>query len=447
MIRGARSTRTLVAVVVALASVAAGVWVAASGPAAAAATSTPVMAQARVAPAALAGWFRSKGKTSSATVSIDVLAELFVDEGADEGVAGDLAFAQSIVETGYFGFSTRVPARFNNFSGLGAVDGGTGAASFPDARTGVRAQIQHLRAYADPTATTAALSHAVVDPRFSLVWPKGKAPTWEQFGNGNWATDPDYAGKVLGIYAQIVAWAADHPTSPTTTTAPPPVADPRWAPFASADAVVAWAHRDLLAREATAGERTAASDTLEGGGLDAPGYLAALIAGEGADHAEPVARLYLSALGRLPDRSGLQYWTRRHAAGVRLVRLAEQFLTSSEFQRRYGDPTDIGFVELLYRNVLGRPSDPAGADYWSRRITAGATDRVGLLVQFSESSEHIRASAPTVEASIVYLGMVLRAPDPSVLSWWTTKRDGGSPLAVLTGLVWRSTAFQDRFAA
>ena len=52
---------------------------------------------------------------------------------AAEGVAGDLAFAQSIIETGYFNFSARVLPSYNNFSGLGAVDGGTGAATFATA--------------------------------------------------------------------------------------------------------------------------------------------------------------------------------------------------------------------------------------------------------------------------------------------------------------------------
>ncbi|MBK6858394.1 MAG: glucosaminidase domain-containing protein [Microthrixaceae bacterium] len=58
-------------------------------------------------------------------MSIDELARYYVEEGAAEGVTGDVAFAQSIVETGYFAFSARVPPELNNFSGLGAVDGAT----------------------------------------------------------------------------------------------------------------------------------------------------------------------------------------------------------------------------------------------------------------------------------------------------------------------------------
>jgi flagellum-specific peptidoglycan hydrolase FlgJ len=41
-----------------------------------------------------------------------------------------------------------------------------------------------------------------VDPRFSLVVPKGKATTWNQMGSGNWATDPAYATKILALYAE-----------------------------------------------------------------------------------------------------------------------------------------------------------------------------------------------------------------------------------------------------
>lgn len=412
-----------------------------------AATSHPVMGRSRVTAAQLAGWFRSKGKTSKATVSIDVLAGYFVTEGNAEGVAGDLAFAQSIVETGYFAFSSRVLPSYNNFSGLGAVDGGTGAAAFSTAQLGVRAQIQHLRAYADPTVTTAKLANPVIDPRFSLVAPKGKAPTWEQFGNGIWATDPGYAAKVINIHDQILAYAgvSSTPTTtapPTTTTTPPVKSFP---PFASGSAAVSQAYSDVLARTPTSSELSAGASALNSGSTTPSELIAGLVAGEGARDAQPVARLYLAGLGRLPDRSGLQYWTRRHAAGVPLVTLANQFLVSSEFQRRYGNPGNAAYIDVLYRNVLGRSADASGSDYWNRRLTARQITRAGILVQFSESSENKTKTAAKTEASVVYVGMVLRAPDPSVLSWWNTKKTSGSPLSTLTDLVYDSAAYQNRF--
>ena len=94
---------------------------------------------------------------------------MFLEEGKAEGVRGDVAFAQSLHETGYFQFGGIVQPSQNNYGGIGALNGNsTGqAASFPDPRTGVRAQIQHLKAY----ASTEALTKECVDPRFSLVSP------------------------------------------------------------------------------------------------------------------------------------------------------------------------------------------------------------------------------------------------------------------------------------
>jgi hypothetical protein len=324
-------------------------------------TSTPVMGASKVTAADLANFFRSKGKVSKATVSIDELAKLYIEEGAAEGVAGDLAFAQSIIETGWFVGSARVPPSFNNFSGLGAVDGGSGAAAFPSARIGVRAQIQHLRAYADPKVTTSTLANPNVDPRFHLVLPKGKARTWEQFGNGIWASAPDYAAKVLGIHRQIVAFAG-------TTV------DDRWSPFASPESLVAQGYDDLLGRPATAAEIATASAQLRSGAAPAS-MLAGLVGGEGARLGQPVTRLYLAALGRLPDRGGLRFWTARHRSGTSLRQIADQLMGSSEYARRYGTPTDQEFVYVLYRNVLGRASDPTGASYWTARVASGGVTR------------------------------------------------------------------------
>jgi hypothetical protein len=175
-----------------------------------AAGGTAVMGSSRVTPGQLAGWFHTKGSGGSATTPVEWLAYFFVTEGAAEGVAGDLAFVQAMVETGWLRFSARMPRDANNFSGIGAVDGGSGAAWFPTAQLGVRAQIQHLKAYADPTADPSTLANPLIDPRFHLV-NRGIAPTWEQFGNGIWATDPGYAGKIQRLRADLLAYATAHP--------------------------------------------------------------------------------------------------------------------------------------------------------------------------------------------------------------------------------------------
>ncbi len=116
------------------------------------------------------------------------LAQIFIDEGAKEGVRGDGAFCQSLIETGYFKFGGDVQPGQHNFAGLGAT-GGVPGLTFADDRTGIRAQIQHLKAY----ATAEPLTQACVDPRYKYV-SKGCAHTFEQL-SGKWAV-PGYSGYV-----------------------------------------------------------------------------------------------------------------------------------------------------------------------------------------------------------------------------------------------------------
>jgi hypothetical protein len=183
------------------------------GTAAEASTRTPVMQRERMSAADMAAWFRDHEPRSTsyrASVPVDELARLFVEEARAEGVAGDLAFAQSVLETGWFRWPShgQVTPTHNNFGGIGACDGGTcTVARFPSARIGVRAQIQHLRAYADPTVTTDNLAYPLESPRFHLVLPKGRAPYWEQFGSGNWATDPAYGSKILTLHRSMLTYA------------------------------------------------------------------------------------------------------------------------------------------------------------------------------------------------------------------------------------------------
>jgi Mannosyl-glycoprotein endo-beta-N-acetylglucosaminidase len=173
-----------------------------------------IMGPSSVTAAQLAAWFHQHSQPSNpynATVPVEQLAQYFVDEGTAENVRGDVAFVQSVVETGYFRFGGSVPASFNNFSGLGAT-GSSGApiARFSSAKNGVRAQIQHLRRYADPTATACSvppLHKSCQDPRFMLVVPPGKATTWNVMGNGNWATSTTYASTILNLYNDLRAYA------------------------------------------------------------------------------------------------------------------------------------------------------------------------------------------------------------------------------------------------
>ncbi len=122
-----------------------------------------------------------------------MLAEIYVEEARIEGVNHDVAFCQMCHETDYLRFGADVHPSQNNFAGIGTTGGGVPGHSFPTARIGVRAQIQHLKGY----ATTKRLRRKLVDPRFHKV-PRGSAPYVENL-TGRWATDPNYDVKIKAM--------------------------------------------------------------------------------------------------------------------------------------------------------------------------------------------------------------------------------------------------------
>jgi len=146
--------------------------------------------------------------------------QLYLDIGAKYGVRGDLAFAQSMHETGYWRFTGTVRPYQNNFSGLGAVTFETRGAMFATPALGIVAQIQHLFGY----ATTAPLPAGVkvVDPRFDLLQRsglRGVAPNWEDL-NGRWAVPGNgYGENIVRLWQEMLQ-------TPVSEPVPTPPADP-----------------------------------------------------------------------------------------------------------------------------------------------------------------------------------------------------------------------------
>ncbi len=113
-----------------------------------------------------------KKKNPAVPQSVLDMIPLYISEGEAEGVRGDIAFAQSCLETGNFTFSgSAVTLSQNNFCGLGVTQRGKTGLSFDTPQLGIRAQIQHLKAY----ASTDKLRNALIDPRFRYV-KRGCAP-------------------------------------------------------------------------------------------------------------------------------------------------------------------------------------------------------------------------------------------------------------------------------
>ena len=109
------------------------------------------------------------------------------------------------------------------------------------------------------------------------------------------------------------------------------------------------------------------------------------------DSADLVYRLYAAAFGRTPDEGGFVYWSKRILAGdINAEALAQQFRLAAEFKAAYGSNlTDRDYVDKLYSNVLERPSDIGGLDFWTSHLTGGTYNRDQMMVVFAVSSENI----------------------------------------------------------
>jgi hypothetical protein len=145
--------------------------------------------------------FLSQNNSPADSGFINRLAGFYIEEAALEGINHDVAFSQMCLETGFLNYGGLVQPQWYNFCGLGAIGPEQPGLVFPDPRTGVRAHIQHLKAY----AAEEPLKGELVDPRYRYV-RKGSSPTVEGLA-GTWAADRQYAVKINAIIQRLYDFA------------------------------------------------------------------------------------------------------------------------------------------------------------------------------------------------------------------------------------------------
>ncbi len=105
---------------------------------------------------------------------------------------------------------------------------------------------------------------------------------------------------------------------------------------------------------------------------------------------DSIMRLYSAYFLRDPDEGGFQFWFDEYSAGNwNLDRMSGFFSESPEFVDTYATLSDADFIDLIYRNVLGRRSDEGGRQYWLGRMRDEGLTRGRLMIFFSESPEYV----------------------------------------------------------
>ena len=142
--------------------------------------------------------FPSAVYTDRGASNIIDFCKILYEEAQSEGVSPEVLYGQVMKETGYLKFGNLVQPNQCNFGGLGATGPGNPGYTFGSVREGLRAQVQHLKAY----GSTEPLINPCIDARFKYV-SRGCAPRTVDL-NGKWAVPGVGYGESIDAIAKEV---------------------------------------------------------------------------------------------------------------------------------------------------------------------------------------------------------------------------------------------------
>lgn len=169
--------------------------------------------------------------------------------------------------------------------------------------------------------------------------------------------------------------------------------------------------------------------------------------------------LYQAILGRAPDLTGHEAFADLIEGGATSGSVAQTLLSSPEFTSNFGSAsglTNEQFVDRLYLNALNRTADPSGLSFWGGMLNQGMS-RVEVAEGIAFSAEHLSivqsaftagVYVPDADASNVarlYYGILDRAPDSGGLLLFDQQSENGVSLTTIANAMLASPEFQSRF--
>lgn len=220
---------------------------------------------------------------------------------------------------------------------------------------------------------------------------------------------------VVALVAGIIPTSGPAPAGAVGTCERDTAADLRW---------VSWIHRAHTGTDPSLPLAARWLADIEIG--DPYERVARTVGSTDAASAAAVRRLYVQLLQRTPSEAEVAGWvptarTRGSAA------VAVAFLASNETYQR-GGATDAGWLDRVYRLVLGRGPDGAGMRYWLDRLAAGATPaEVSAALWATPASLTRRVDA-------AYRLMLGRPGDPGGIAHWSALAAARGDETVLAAL-------------
>lgn len=125
----------------------------------------------------------------------------------------------------------------------------------------------------------------------------------------------------------------------------------------------------------------------------------ALAASMSTQNVQRMMELYVAFFNRIPDADGLAYWIGQFKAGKTIDQIAENFYNAgvqySELTHFTLAMSNVDFINLIYRNVLGRidGADKEGLDYWTTKLVSGAATRGALVSSILDSAHGFKGDS------------------------------------------------------
>jgi hypothetical protein len=134
-----------------------------------------------------------------------------------------------------------------------------------------------------------------------------------------------------------------------------------------------------------------------------------------------VGHLYSDILGRTGDPAGLQFWSDAIAAGASHAAVATVLAGSHEAHEH--------LVAAAYQSLLHRAADPAGLAAYTGLLDSGATP-LQVEASLAGSPENFTRAGGNANAYVtaLYSDFVHRTPDTGGLAYYSGLLKGGAPL-------------------
>jgi hypothetical protein len=118
-----------------------------------------------------------------------------------------------------------------------------------------------------------------------------------------------------------------------------------------------------------------------------------------SDVLQKIQELYVAFFNRVPDADGLEYWIEQYKAGQSIEHISEQFYQAGiEYSETTGfsaDMSNLDFINVVYRNVLGREegADDDGLAFWNNALETGAATNASLVAEILDAAHNYLGDA------------------------------------------------------